>query len=409
MDINEIQAWFGRHQEFSEIILLIVVILSALISYKIFNLYLLRLVKKLVQKSKTRIDDFIIESDALKRFSYLLPIIVVYFLAFLYPSIENIIVTICMVLAIWILLFSITAFFQALNKYYETKPISNERPIKGYIQVGNIIIYLLGSIIMIGLLTGKSPLSVLGGIGAFAAVIILIFKDTILSFVSSIQISTYDLVHKGDWIEMPRYGADGAVIDIALHTIKVQNWDKTITVIPTHKLIDESFKNWRGMTQSGGRRIKRSVHIDIDSIKFCDDEMLSKFEKYRLITEYIRNKREEFEKFNKENNIDDDVIVNMKRLTNAGIFRVYIMNYLKNHSKINQNLTSLVRQLAPGPTGLPIEMYVFTNDTEWGNYENIQADIFDHILAVIPEFDLCFYQNPSGHDISKLTLHKGQF
>ena len=257
---------------------------------------------------------------------------------------------------------------------------------------------------MIGVFTGKSPLAILGGIGAMTAVLMLIFKDTILSFVSSIQISGYGLIHKGDWIEMPKYGADGDVIDIALHTIKVQNWDKTITVIPTSKLTEDSFKNWRGMTQSGGRRIKRSVNIDLNTVKFCDEDMIERFGKIQLISEYVKNKQEELNKYNEENNIDETQLVNGRRMTNIGTYRAYIEAYLRSHNKINHDLTYMVRQLAPGPSGLPIEIYAFTNDIAWLNYEAIQADIFDHILAVTSHFNLSIYQNPSGYDISKINL-----
>jgi miniconductance mechanosensitive channel len=201
---------------------------------------------------------------------------------------------------------------------------------------------------------------------------------------------------------MPQYGADGDVIDIALHTVKVQNWDKTITMIPTNKLTEDSFKNWRGMTQSGGRRIKRAVYIDVNSIKFCDDEIISRFKKIQMITDYVNRKNEELKKYNLENNIDESVLVNGRRMTNIGTFRAYVEAFIKNHPRVNHNLTSMVRQLPPGTNGLPIEIYVFTNDIVWQNYEAIQADIFDHILAIVPEFGLRIFQNPSGKDFSRI-------
>ena len=256
---------------------------------------------------------------------------------------------------------------------------------------------------MAGLLTGKNPWAIMTGIGAVTAIILLIFKDTILSFVASIQISSYDLIKVGDWIEVPKYNADGDVVDIALHTVKVQNFDKTITVIPTYKLIEESFKNWRGMRLTGGRRIKRSIFIDQSSVTFCTKEMLDKFENYGLITEYLRTKREELKKYNSENKINEDYLVNGRRLTNLGVFRVYLKKYLGSREDINKDLTFLVRQLAPGYHGIPIELYVFAGTTTWVEYEEIQADIFDHLLAVVPQFELKIFQDPTGHDFNKIV------
>jgi miniconductance mechanosensitive channel len=225
-----------------------------------------------------------------------------------------------------------------------------------------------------------------------------VFRDTIFSFIASLQITSNDLIRLGDWVEVSAFEADGDVIDIALHTVKIQNFDKTISVIPTHKLIEASFKNWRGMQESGGRRIKRSIFINIDSIKFCDEKMLETFKKIRLLQEYLEQKITEIQMDNKSKNIDMTSVVNGRRLTNIGTFRAYIQAYLKNHKKINPEMTFLIRQLAPGPTGLPIEIYVFTNDTRWANYETIQADIFDHLLAVVNEFGLSAFQYPTGKD-----------
>jgi len=210
------------------------------------------------------------------------------------------------------------------------------------------------------------------------------------------------MVRRGDWIEMPKYGADGDVIDVSLHTVKIQNWDKTITTIPTQALISDSFKNWRGMSDSGGRRIKRSLSIDMNSVRFCDDHLLDRFESFELISEYIRGKREEVENSNRENHVTDPTTPNARRLTNIGCFRAYVLAYVQNHPNIRKDLTLLVRQLPPGAGGLPIEIYVFTNDTVWVNYEDIQSDIFDHLLAAIPEFELRLFQNPSGLDVQSL-------
>ena len=231
----------------------------------------------------------------------------------------------------------------------------------------------------------------------------LVFRDSILGFVAGIQLAANRMVSVGDWIEMPAYGADGDVLEVALTTVKVQNWDKTITTIPTYALISESFKNWRGMSESGGRRIKRSVSIDMSSIKFCDLEMLERFEKIQYISGYIEQKKNELKDFNRAMSVDTASLVNGRRMTNIGTFRAYVQAYLQNHPKINKDMTFLIRQLPPTENGLPIEIYVFSNDKVWANYEAIQADIFDHVLAVVPEFDLRVYQNPTGADFRILN------
>ena len=235
-----------------------------------------------------------------------------------------------------------------------------------------------------------------------AAVLMLVFKDTILGFVASIQLSANKMVVPGDWIEMPSHNADGDVLDISLNTVKVQNWDKTITTIPTYALVSESFRNWKGMEESGGRRIKRSVTIDMKSIKFCTPEMIKKFKKIQILHDYIEKKEKELNEHNKKYEIDNSVLVNGRRMTNIGVFRAYIVSYLHNHPEINNEMTSMVRQLEPTDKGLPLQIYVFSSDKRWVYYEKIQSDIFDHILAVAPEFDLRVFQNPSGYDVVKL-------
>jgi miniconductance mechanosensitive channel len=230
------------------------------------------------------------------------------------------------------------------------------------------------------------------------AVIILVFKDTILGFLASIQLTSNDMVRIGDWVEMPKYGADGDVIDVSLHTVKIRNWDKTITTIPTYALISDSFKNWRGMQESGGRRIKRSMNLDMSSVKFCTPEMLDRYEKYGLIADYVKSRREEIEQWNQEHNVDGSELINGRNMTNIGTFRAYCIAYLKSHPKIRQDMTFLVRHLAPQENGLPIEIYVFSGDQVWANYESIMADIFDHLLAVVPWFELRVFQRPTGYD-----------
>tara|TARA_B100002019_G_C21243527_1_gene586946 strand:- start:14 stop:1003 length:990 start_codon:yes stop_codon:yes gene_type:complete len=298
---------------------------------------------------------------------------------------------------------SINAFVNASSDIYSKSRYSGRLNMKSYLQVFKLIVNLFAVIIFVAVLSGNSPLYLLSGIGALTAVLMLIFKDTILSLVSSIQISSNDLFKVGDWVEAPQFGADGDVIDIALHTIKIQNWDKTISVIPTHKLVDSSFKNWRGMSDSGGRRIKRSIKIDMNSIKFCSQEMIEKYKNIKILSEYISNKVKEISEHNKENSISVDTQINGRSLTNIGTFRAYIESYLKNNRNIHDGMTFLVRQLSPQSDGVPIEIYVFSNDTNWVNYESIQSDIFDHLLAIIPEFDLRVFQNPTGKDFSDFS------
>ena len=259
---------------------------------------------------------------------------------------------------------------------------------------------LFSIIVIISILIDESPFYLLSGIGALTAVLMLVFKDTILSFVSSIQISSNDLFKVGDWVEAPQFGADGDVKDIALHTVKIQNWDKTISIIPTHKLIDSSFKNWKGMSDSGGRRIKRSIYIDMNSIKFCDNQMLDTYKSITLLTDYIHDKISDISKYNTSKDIDKSYI-NGRALTNIGTYRAYIKAYLKDNVNIHKDMTFLVRQLSPTERGLPIEIYVFSNNTDWIEYEEIQSDIFDHLIAASSQFALKIFQYPTGNDLNQ--------
>jgi len=372
------------------------------ISYLVTRYVILRTISSLFKKTSTELDDILIEKGLFNRLSYVVPLLIVYNLTDLFP--EYIIVSRLVLAFIAIsILASLNSFISSINEIYSKSKYSNKLNIKSYIQILKLIINLFGAIIVVAVLSGRSPLYLLSGIGALTAVLMLVFKDTILSFVSSIQISSNDLFKVGDWVEAPQFGADGDVIDIALHTVKIQNWDKTISVIPTHKLIDSSFKNWRGMSESGGRRVKRSINIDVNSIRFCTDSMVDRYKKFDLIREYIENKISDIEGHNTDRNVTDEALVNGRALTNIGTFRAYISAYLKNHPKIHKDMTFLIRQLAPTDSGVPIQIYVFINDTNWVSYESIQSDIFDHFLAVAQEFDLKVFQNPTGHDFKRLN------
>lgn len=383
-------------------IALAILILAYAANY-IAKRFLLAGVSYFVKKTKTKWDDVLLKRKVFTRLSHFAPALIIYGTAYLFETAQGFIERLAIIYMIFAGILVINAFLNAVVDIYRTFEISKQRPIKGYVQIAQIIIFVSLGIIVISTLMNRSPWLLLSGLGAMTAVILLIFKDSILGLVASVQLSGNDMVRLGDWIEMPQYGADGDVIDITLTTVKVQNWDKTITTIPAYSLISDSFKNWRGMSESGGRRIKRAVYIDMNSIKFCTPEMLARFEKYQLLTDYIRTRKDEIAKYNKEHNIDTSELINGRNMTNVGTFRAYIIAYLRNHPKIHQNMTFLIRHLPPSEKGLPIEIYVFSNDQEWANYEAIQADIFDHILSVVPMFDLRVFQNPTGNDFREIS------
>jgi len=381
------------------------VIILAYLSNYIAKKFLVRGIAFFVKKSRAKWDDAMLERKVFIRLSHLAPALVIYFSAHLFPPVQEPIQHFAMVYMILAGLFAFNAFLKAVLDIYHTFDVSRQKPIKGYIQVVQIIISVFVGIIAVSLVMGQKPWFLLSGLGAMTAVLILVFKDSILGLVAGIQLSTNDMVRIGDWIEMPKYDTDGDVVDVSLNTIKVQNWDKTITTIPAYALVSDSFKNWRGMSESGGRRIKRALYIDMASIKFCTNEMLDRFEKFQLISEYIESKRKEIAQYNEEHNIDTSELINGRNLTNVGTFRAYVAAYLHYHPKVNQNMTFLIRHLPPGEYGLPIEIYVFSNDQVWANYEAIQADIFDHVMAVVPLFDLRLFQNPSGGDFRTLAKY----
>ena len=390
----------------SNILPLFLLAIASYVSFKITRKFLIRLITSQIKKSKTKLDDILIKNHLFLRISYLVPLLIIDNFSYILTS--NLPVTISTidtaVTVSTILIFNriidsiLSSFADAYSGRYK------QIPLKSYMQIFKILVIILTGLIILSILSGISPWGLIGSIGALGAVLLLIFRDTILSLIANLQITSNKLVQLHDWIEAPAFGADGDVIEIALHTIKVQNWDKTITVIPTHKLIDNSFKNWRGMEQSGGRRIKRSINIDLTSIKLCDDKMISNLNKIDLLSSYLKDKKTSLSKSNKNMQKGDDFhYLNSRNLTNIGTFRAYIVAYLRNHENISENMTFLVRQLPPSENGLPIEIYVFSNDNEWINYENIQSDIFDHLIASTKYFDLRIFQNPSGHDFKSIV------
>lgn len=388
---------------------IIFIILAAYIAHLIISKILIVSIHRIVKKSKTKWDDYLVKRKVIHRLAHLAPALIIYYASKLTltdsPELLSVINTGIYIYLTLTIMITLDAFLSALHDIYLTLPISKERTIKGYIQVAKILIHSGGSILILSQLLGKDPTAIFASLGALAAVLILVFRDTILGFVSSIQLSANNMVKPGDWISMPSRNADGPVIEITVNTVKVRNWDKTISTIPTWALINESFQNWRGMEESKGRRIARSIYIDIKSIQFATDEMLTRFKKFKLIRDYINEKQKEIEEFNKKLGITDEDTVSRRRLTNVGIFRKYIEEYLARHPKLHPNeppYITLVRHLQPTEKGLPIQIYVFSKEYSWGNYEKVQADIFDHVFAVIPEFELRVFQNPSGDDFRSL-------
>ena len=308
----------------------------------------------------------------------------------------------CAIYIIFSLLLAINGILLMIMDIYDGKETMKNRPMKGFIQVLQVLLFFIGGIVIISILVNKSPASLFAGLGASAAILMLVFKDSIMGFVSGVQLSANDMLKVGDWIAMPKYGADGTVIEVTLNTVKVRNWDNTITTIPPYLLVSDSFQNWRGMRESGGRRVKRSINIDMTSVRFCTPEMLAKYRKIQLLKDYVEQTEEVIEKYNAENGIDNSILVNGRRQTNLGVFRAYLTAYLKSLPDVNQELTCMVRQLQPTDRGIPIELYFFCALKDWVPYEGVQADVFDHVLAIIPEFDLQVFQSPSGRDFQRI-------
>ncbi len=363
-------------------------------------------IRAFARRSKVTWDDVLIRHHVFGRLVQVLPALIVFvgvpFVPGLPEGVAQVIRKLAMAYMVLMLMLTMSALLSAANTIYAASQAAMERPLKGFVQLVQIVIWVLGGLLIIAVVLDRSPLLLLSGFGAMTAILLLLFRDTILSLVASVQLTAQDMVRVGDWIEMPQFGADGDVIDVQLHTVKVQNWDKTITTIPTNRLITDSFKNWRGMSQTGARRIKRAIFIDVSSIRIQTQVEVDHFTRFALLRDYIKNKELELADYNAGLAAEVDADVNRRRLTNVGTFRAYAYNYLKNHPSIHNDMTLIVRQLAPGPEGLPLEIYCFTNTTEWADYEDIQSDIFDHLFAIVPEFGLRVYQKPAGSDLENL-------
>lgn len=371
---------------------------------------LLRTLGQVIKKSKSKWDDVALKTKVFHRLAHLAPAMVIYLSAPFFveakttwsTDLSEFIRRMAMAAFILVAVLTLDAFFNAILLVYRSTERGKAKPVRSYVQVAKIFTFSVAGILLLSTLLNKSPWAFLTGLSAMAAVLLLVFKDSILGFVASIQIAAYDTLRVGDWIEMPKFGADGDVLEISLNTIKVQNFDKTIVSVPTSAVLTDAVRNWRGMSESGGRRIKRHINIDVNTIKFCDEEMLKRFSEFAYVKEYLATKQNEIADYNqslvKQQAVDTKVLINGRHLTNVGTFRAYVEAYLEHHEQIHDNMTFLVRQLQPTVEGLPIEIYVFTKDIRWAYYEAIQADIFDHILAVAPLFDLAVFQNTSGQN-----------
>jgi miniconductance mechanosensitive channel len=403
--IRNIQDWSDQYPWLEMLTSLSILILLAVLANFIAKQVVVRGIRKLVSKMKWANSSIFAEHSVISRISNIVPAIVIMNGIVTIPHISGKVVTLVQMGAqafiFLTLALAISEFLSIFNLIYQRNPKSRNKPIKGYLQLVKLIIFIVCGLMILGTFLKKDVFTLLAGFGAMAAVLMLVFQNTILSLVASVQISSYDMVRIGDWIEMPTLNADGDVIDMSLHTITVQNFDKTFTTIPTNKLVTDTFKNWRGMASAGVRRIKRSIYIDQSSVHFMTDKEQQKLKEFLLLDQYLNTKHSELESFNQQ--LSNQASYNQRRLTNLGTFRAYVEFYLNQHPGIAQNQSLIIRQLQPTSEGLPLEIYAFTNTTVWKDYEAIQSDIFDHLIAIIPEFGLKVYQAPSGADFKQFS------
>ena len=402
--IQNIRDWSDQYPWLEMLTSLCILIFVALLANFIAKHIVVRGIRKLIEKLKFANSDILSKHSVIRRIANIVPAIIIINGIATVPHLSakaiSIIQTLGQAFIFLTIALAISECLSIFNLVYQKNPKSRNKPIKGYLQLVKLIIYIVCALLILGTFLKKDVFSLLAGFGAMAAVLMLVFQNTILSLVASVQISSYDMVRIGDWIEMPSLNADGDVIDMSLHTITVQNFDKTFTTIPTNKLVTDTFKNWRGMKQLGARRIKRSIFIDQNSVHFLSAQEQKKLKAFLLLDAYLDEKQNELKQFNQQ--FLNDAAFNQRRLTNIGTFRAYVTAYLKQHSGISQTQTVMVRQMQPTSEGLPLEVYAFANTTIWGDYEMIQSDIFDHLMAILPEFGLKIYQAPSGSDLQAM-------
>jgi len=407
LDQGVAELWANYLQLFIDIALLVIL---CFIADRIAKRVLLKFISVIVKRSKFEWDDVLLEHKVFDKLAHLAPALVVQASSsYVFNDFTDIIPFVNRMADAYMIVVGvmvINAIFNTLDYYFRNTESLKDKPIDSYFQLARIVIYFLGGILVISRVFDKDPVGILAAMGALTAVSMLVFKDTILGFVASIQLSANDMIRVGDWVSIPNYGADGDVIKITLNTVKVQNWDKTISTIPTYSFISDSFKNWRGMSEAGGRRIKRSVVLKSGSVKFCDEEMISRFKHYNLLREYLNTRVQKINNYNKDGGYDKTYLINGRQLTNIGVFRIYAEAYIKQLKGIHPDLTLMVFQKEGNEFGVPIQVYCFTKTTDWAEYENIQSDIFDHLYASAPEFDLEVFQHPSGGDFGNLVSQK---
>jgi len=411
--LTPLEGWITDNPILAGVVIALTVLAVGEILHRIFRHYVLRFLHYVAEHSPVDWDQAFFEARLPQRLAWGVPILVWYTGIVLVPGLpadwETVLRRVLLASMVVVMVRGGDALLNGINLIYQGLPRARERPIKGFLQVANVVIHLAGLILVVSIVMDRSPVIFLSGLGAMTAVILLVFRDTLLSLVAGIQITTNDLIRVGDWIDMPQFDADGDVVDIALNSVTVQNWDRTLTVIPTHKFLEHSFRNWRGMQESGGRRIMRSFHIDLTTVRFLTVDEVERFGAWELLRDYIRRKREEVEAHNREHRAEGEIRVpHQRRLTNLGTLRAYLSAYLRNHPGLHEGMTMMVRQLEPEPEGLPIQIYAFVADTQWPVYEGIQADIFDHVLATVPEFGLRVYQKPSGFDLREGVRELGE-
>ncbi len=381
----------------------LLVVCVAWLGHFICQRVIVRAVRKAAAKTESTWDDRLVERRVFSQIAHLVPALIVYVLGPQVLSSESLSLWVMRSSEVYVLLSLLVTANRVLTVgreiYEEEYEIAQRFPIRVYVQVLKILLAIGAVILGVSILTGNSPLLLLSGLGAMMAVILLVSKDSLQGLVAGIQLVSNDMVRTGDWVEIPQYGADGDVVEITLHTVKVQNWDKTISMVPTYALIAEGFKNWRGMQQSDGRRIKRSIFLDVSSVRFCLPEMIEHYKSIDILRSYVERKELELAEHNRERGINASIDVNGRRMTNLGVFRHYLVAYLSEHPLVNSQMTLIVRQLQPTPQGLPLEIYAFTADKRWERYESIQSDIFDHVFAALPQFGLRAFQAPSGKDV----------
>jgi len=408
MGTEIISTWLAQHPTWGPGALLAGMVVSSAVVFWIARYLIANVLVYLAGRTANKYDDIIVEKLRPFRFAWIAPLLLVYRFAGLLPQVADPLREAVLFIMLWLVIVTLRSLLHGVNAIYEASPFYRGESIQTYTDLASIVLVVAGIIVTVSMVTGKSPLVLLSGLGAVTAVLLLIFQETILSFVAGMRIQSSDLVREGDAIEVPSYDAGGTVANISLHTVKVQNWDKTITVIPTHKLVEVPYRNYRGINETGARRIKRALYLDVSSVRFCEAELIERLQKIDLIQDYMRAELDELEQWNREHNVNPDDPVNARQLVNLEVFRAYVLRYLQSRPDIRQDgLTLIVRPLDPAPAGLPLEIYAFTTTPDWAQYEAIQADIFSHLLAALPQFDLRVFQEPSGMDLQGLLERQG--